>query len=71
MKSPTAPVEETRHLDPAEDLHREFDLARREVVAARRAQQHKDTPQARVLVEERLALVDTVLDMWNDAVAAR
>jgi hypothetical protein len=56
---------------PSEDrLHLEFDAARRELVEARRAQEQKDTPDARRRVAECRTRLDTVLDMWNDAVPA-
>jgi hypothetical protein len=53
-----------------EHLHLEFDLARLELVEARRAQQLKDTPAARLRVAECRNRVDRVLDMWNDALPA-
>ena len=51
-----------------EGLHVEFDLARLELVEARRAQEQKDTPPARLRLAECRSRVDRVLDRWNDVV---
>lgn len=53
-----------------ERLHVEFDLARLELVEARRAQEQKDTPAARLRLAKCRSRVDRVLDRWNDVVPA-
>jgi hypothetical protein len=52
---------------PADRLHLDLEAARRELVAARRAQQSKDTPAARRRVAECRTELDRLLDRWNDA----
>ncbi len=53
-----------------ERLQVEFDLGRLELVAARRAQEERDTPAARLRLTECRSRVDRVLDRWNDVVLA-
>lgn len=48
-------------------LQCDFDAARLHLVAARRDRQTKDTPAARRRVTECQAQLDSILDMWNDA----
>jgi hypothetical protein len=55
-------------LPSGDRLHLEFDAARRELVEARRAQEHKDTPDARRRVAKCRTRLDTVLDMGNEPV---
>ena len=53
--------------DSLEDsIQLDFDLARVELAAARRALQVENTPGARRRVAECRARVDSILDMWND-----
>jgi hypothetical protein len=53
--------------DSLEDsIQLDFDLARADLAAARRAQQAQDSSSARRQVNECRATVDRILDMWND-----
>ena len=68
MNTRTAYPQETPTRDLADRLTTEFELARTELVEACRAQQRKDTPEARKRVATCRTTVDGVLDMWNDLV---
>jgi hypothetical protein len=48
----------------------DFDLARLELVEARRALLAHDSPATRQRVEDCRARLDRVLDMWNDVLEA-
>jgi hypothetical protein len=51
-------------LSPADDLHPDFVQAGADLVAARLAQQAKDTPAHRAAVARERARVDAVLDLY-------
>jgi hypothetical protein len=49
-----------------DDLRSDFLRARNDLLAARRDQQAKDCPAHRAAIEDRLAHLDAVLDLYLD-----
>ena len=56
--------------DLSATIHLEFDLACCDLVAAERAVEARDDPDARAHVRACWDRLDAVLDMWNEAISA-